>query len=658
VILKTVKNLLARANAEVLSNGSASSSLLGEFLTPALRRQCQHNPVLALQFLKLKRALPAFRSAVMKDAAIQDYLDRVTSPVPARPLPQILCESIRRSLNGVDLDIELRQADPIGAGACLGATRRAGGRSSLLRDDPAVGTFVRIYLERKASQWLAAPSLGLMSSANAAVTAVSRDIARRFKPHDIPSSTVEVVAERGAKLRIVTKNDPDLVALGHRYRSAMLPFLKDMKNVVVSDSLRDPELSAIHFPNAREGGLLIFSGDFSEATDRLSHEAMGFMCRVLKLDPRVVFEGHSVHGKPCTQGAFMGLPSTWSCMLTTLHYAVCLVVDPGHSFRIKGDDIIALWTREQIARFTDLASQIGLVVNNKTAKGPLYGTFCEGDYRLRWTARGAVLERLATFSLRSFLNDEPLAFDQWNLYIRRGVSQKRLAYMQRNFHVKWVAAASRLGVDRYAPAVLGGLGLVPPVRGKRLSLTSMKMLKAFHDGRMAIDLTREAFARGLTSSGQTTTAVDRLLKGIRYTCSGLHQPHLSRMVEVVASHCYRSATVADAITGHLRSSAKPSRYAVLKRQRRFIEVSLRGYSLPPSRETVERAYEICARQSPTLDSLTSTIDRRLASMFEGQEYELFRTLVTTFTGGYQTRLDDPASLPGALCARPGDAGNP
>nr|UIW13850.1 MAG: RNA-dependent RNA polymerase [Rhizoctonia solani narnavirus 7] len=200
-----------------------------------------------------------------------------------------------------------------------------------------------------------------------------------------PLSKVLPIAEQGNKWRIVTKSPFEIVLLGQKvlkshfsvlfkYRGSRHPLVDaDLSFYVKDDNLERK----------------VYSADLSNATDYLSHEAIASACKILRIDEKLV-KSHDYETQFGTKvpkrGTFMGLPPSW-IVLSTTHMAVCYVVDPsGRSFYIKGDDLIAYWTKVQWERYLDLMSKIGFKMNlKKSFISSTRGIFCEKPYKLSGT---------------------------------------------------------------------------------------------------------------------------------------------------------------------------------------------------------------------------------------------------------------------------------
>lgn len=180
--------------------------------------------------------------------------------------------------------------------------------------------------------------------------------------------------------------------------------------------------------------------------------------------------------------------------MSLVHWSCAKVVDPAQNFRIMGDDNIALWSSAQIDEFTRLSAQCGLIVNEKSVKSRYMGTFCEGDYVLsggkryrlhpskgKGNFRRYFLDRLPTFSIRALVEESLVPIEELGHLWRRGVDPRTYALLQAMSHERDVKLAESMGIPKYAPRFLGGLGLVGDP-DRPLDGLSSRMMVALHNG--------------------------------------------------------------------------------------------------------------------------------------------------------------------------------
>jgi hypothetical protein len=265
----------------------------------------------------------------------------------------------------------------------------------------------------------------------------------------------------------------------------------------------DPDSLRIVFRRASANSK-VFSGDFTNATGEITHEFLDLLSEELEIPPDLLHKRFTVDGCPVTSGAFQGMPCSWIVGLQLGHYAIASLVDPDHSFRIKGDDIIALWDDKKITLYCRLTKSVGLLVNDKTIISLTRGTFCEADY----VRSGNTLSRLPTFSIRSFIKDELLSEEQLNSFLRRGVDRETLCMLQRRCHKRWITLARAKNVPLYVSRQFGGLGLLPPDPYAAVDVPTAVIVRSAHNG--TLPMPREATAGVSTYTKQCASFLDKL----------------------------------------------------------------------------------------------------------------------------------------------------
>ncbi|QJT93768.1 RNA-dependent RNA polymerase [Erysiphe necator associated narnavirus 36] len=611
--LLMMKKDLSSIKTMVLQGESIPASRLGWWLPPAVRRSLSPHRgrrfVALMQFLKLSRALPPIRSKVIRQQSLEDYSATVCAIGPHRPVPDSLSVTMRKVLAPLAVPTSSWKGPQIfGPASCLGATRRQGGRSSLLASAKDAVSGYRnpaVNLDKPISDYHQKPGLIPMHRMDYYLGAQNKAANERIqrKLDALPASEALIVPEYGAKLRVVTRSDPDLVSAGHRIRKTYFPVLLRSSNRSTSEPLVS-DLRRIKFSKkAYRRGRLVFSADFTKATDLLSHESIGLACRLLNIDERLVFAGHSVHGQTTQRGAFMGLPASWT-ILSMVHYCVAHTVDPKDNFRIKGDDLIALWPPSLIEEYKTLAMEVGLVVNDKSAVSKNFGTFCEGDYILH----GHVLERVPTHSLRIWARGELPSQDDLYKLIGRGVKRSRLVKLQKLYLKQWKIHCKRFGLDLYAPHQLGGGGLLPPKGSRPVSSRTSRLLKLAHDGRLYVDpLTRiDEY-----ESPQKGSLIDSMMgraQQIRWVLSKEYNPLDVHLLDRALSRVFRIATFSDAIMGNLRSSKPRSWRDRARRISRLASKSLKNdLGGDPIRISYDEAFRLIGRLTPVPASMQEVI---------------------------------------------------
>jgi hypothetical protein len=128
----------------------------------------------------------------------------------------------------------------------------------------------------------------------------------------------------------------------------------------------------------RKGKLVLFSADLSAATDNLSQWAIRSVCGALKI-PYDLVSGGDIDGHPIRRGTLMGIPLSW-VVLSLVHAWACAEMGiPEGSFHLKGDDLVGLWTQEEIDTYsTQLVVMTGMDLNpSKCICDAGFAVFCE-----------------------------------------------------------------------------------------------------------------------------------------------------------------------------------------------------------------------------------------------------------------------------------------
>jgi hypothetical protein len=284
------------------------------------------------------------------------------------------------------------------------------------------------------------------------------------------------IPEQGAKVRIVTKHSAVAVANSHRGRRALWPLLTDKLNVSTAESIADSTLEVLRFPKAKYNSF-VFSADLTAATDNLGWPYIRELCSRLEI-PFSWVSPSTLSGEPVCRGTGMGLPSSWP-VLSIAHYCICRAVDPNHSFRIKGDDLIALWDVEQISHYHRLCEAVGFLINGKkTVSSVFWGTFCEVTYR----RAGRTLYRQRDFSVRALCRGEPMPMEHWRYVASLGIPQKLLYGLHRLACRRWYRLAHKSKVEVYLPPQIGGLGFPPKRTTLMVSPKGSSLHRALHNG--------------------------------------------------------------------------------------------------------------------------------------------------------------------------------
>lgn len=138
----------------------------------------------------------------------------------------------------------------------------------------------------------------------------------------------------------------------------------------------------------------LYSADLSKSTDPISiHTAQHVLRRVCStlsdlpewvdtvIEHAIGPQRIEANGKrlgTTTCGALMGLGPGWTVLTILNAFAAVRAGCSEDSFRVCGDDLIGLWTEEQIAGYNDNIKMLGLESNvKKSFKSATFGVFCE-----------------------------------------------------------------------------------------------------------------------------------------------------------------------------------------------------------------------------------------------------------------------------------------
>ncbi|QJT93741.1 RNA-dependent RNA polymerase [Erysiphe necator associated narnavirus 9] len=432
-----------------------------------------------LQYTKIIRALPLPK--VGKEEALKGQMERMTSSFTLSPDKEVL--SIIRKIP-VPHGGPCLPSDFLSSSSCLESTREEGGRSALLSKAAASVSKLkwkeRTPLIKKVLP--AAWSLDRTFTPQSALMRVEQlpgalaDLYKnRLSAYTLDAEPV-ALKEHGLKWRIVTRHSAGLIAEAQPTRRMLFSILSNSEHIVTSQSLCDPEMGTIEFSSPAEKAI-VFSADLSTATDLLSHEIIDNVCCHFGVNKYHV-RPETISGLPATRGTCMGLPGSWP-VLSLVHYAVCAAVDSKHNFRIKGDDLIALWSQHQIDKYCRLLKTTGMILNHsKTVKSHCYGTFCEVSYRREHNR----LVRLSDFSLRSLVKGIPVSSENWLVYHKYGAPLSKLNKLFRKCHRKHILLAREHKVPLYLPEKVGGLGFPPPNLDRKMSTHESCAVNAVNNG--------------------------------------------------------------------------------------------------------------------------------------------------------------------------------
>jgi hypothetical protein len=319
-----------------------------------------------------------------------------------------------------------------------------------------------------------------------------------------------------------------------------------------------------------------------------------------------VFENLRLRGVVLEKGTPMGMPPGWTC-LSLVHNAVCEVVDHHRLYRLKGDDLIAIWDKEEIALYKRLCLHVGLIVNDKSVLSRSYGTFCEGDYRrVDYDTKSGCcskLVRMPTFSVRAAAEGNPTSYKDWETLLKRGVAKDHYRrFFAQAFRDNLKIARDR-GVDGFMPTHLGGLGWAP-MGPERVKMQSYKKFL------------RAALSGGVTTSvnpsdktGTLATAVAKSFSAVRWGDPN-NMPKIDSMTADSALATYNQLfpriltemSWRDAVTGKTRAQPPNPRFIDSVKEARKLVRKYRKITLRQPRVeghmTYKHAYDVVDRLRP------------------------------------------------------------
>jgi len=143
-----------------------------------------------------------------------------------------------------------------------------------------------------------------------------------------------------------------------------------------------------------DGNLSLYSADFAKSTDPIGNGTSAFVLRSMSkhicvpewVDKAITkvttpqemyFSDKSKHTKMSSCGAFMGLGHGWVVLCILNGWAAWKAGVTPESYRICGDDLIGLWSRESIRRYEQAIVSIGLKLNKAKSFIAKHGVFCE-----------------------------------------------------------------------------------------------------------------------------------------------------------------------------------------------------------------------------------------------------------------------------------------
>jgi len=300
-------------------------------------------------------------------------------------------------------------------------------------------------------------------------------------PFEMESRSVPI-SEWGYKTRVVSCSDPVRTHQSESYRRQLL---KKLQQLPCCRTSSEEDYNALRCDNRDEGPYQVFSADLQSATDNLSHHIIRAFSDELEV-PFELVTGGTIDNCPINTGTLMGIPCSWP-ILSLAHAWACWAMGiPLRSFHLKGDDLIGLWTSEQIQTYQGgIQLLTGMPINlDKSFVAKDRGLFCERSYRLQ---NCTLVEAKQNFSVRFMVDSTPseggfpypLKVRQRTWSLVGKVRWRILSTIARH----WAGYVPRLGGLAYLPISWGGLEAMPHRFGEAAPSLCRKLASAIHDSK-------------------------------------------------------------------------------------------------------------------------------------------------------------------------------
>jgi hypothetical protein len=371
-----------------------------------------------------------------------------------------------------------------------------------------------------------------------------------FGRHFSMKSRAIPVRERGWKVRMVSCSDPIRSLKSEAYRRGLFSKLRKFRPIRTT-LMGEP--THLRFSNVSRGAI-VYSADLSAATDELSHDAIRAVCEATNI-PFDLVTGGTIDGRTMTAGTLMGIPLSWP-FLSIIHYwAIRRMNIPDGTFHLKGDDLIALWSLEEVAFYEHhLPLLTGMKLNaTKTLLGKSHGVFCERFFSRKGDTD--LFHMGSVVSLRPFVSGErdrgfppEIAVTDYLWSLRGRLPWDRIYAFYKAFFLTVDKSYLGLGPLIYLPPYLGGLGVLPKDPDRLVPPLLQRLMSAIHDGRGSEYIralqTSKRYKKGTAEEAIATqmSGVIKTLK-IEYKIQG-HKPgieyYLTHQLELAANwHSYQ-----------------------------------------------------------------------------------------------------------------------
>jgi len=531
------KSTTVECRREALRGGCRSHSFSDGILGRVLPKGYTASSSQLYQLSRLGRALPYPDKATI-DQSLNRWVQLCTDSSDKTLFTADFSDRVLETFQGLASryrrkTVKMAGYDVVGHSACLEFNRKEGGRVTAFVEHAARSSRTgKLNLRRRR-----VPGANSVYEARIGnerkqwvwnyVTPVSRrryePLARKFVEQPLQPSHGLVpvgVPELGNKVRVVTKSPAHLVSVAHSVRKVLYGVLKGIPQVQLGLDGSPPSIPV----GPASSNRLVVSADMSGATDTMYHPWLDLCCSLLGIDPRLTHREMTVNGLPYTRGCPMGLPVSW-LLLSLTHFSIAIVVDPQGRFCIRGDDLIAYWTKVQWETYRLLCEQVGFVLNlSKSFRAKRGGTFCEELYR----HSGSYLRRVGTLPVRLFAQPPekgtaPLLSLASTLetYASMGCSRELIYKCLELTQGPWLRFARSLGVHPALPVAFGGLGFPPREPHRRLPYLVSRKVDAIATGAAV------ASPIFLLNTGRNMVALGKCLSKIHYRVTdNVNCPHL------------------------------------------------------------------------------------------------------------------------------------
>jgi len=223
----------------------------------------------------------------------------------------------------------------------------------------------------------------------------------RTLDEDLPLTAVPVgIPEWGCKTRIASKHPAHEVHISRIIGQNLVQGLK--RTPAARDTLNGRPLQLRNHVKSR-----LYSADLSKATDNIPHKAaeavawgiIHALCLPAKhaLALLRMCQPHETRLGATEKGIHMGLGTSWTILSLLNMWAARH--SPTNSYGICGDDLLGLWTPDQILDYEAQFRSIGVPVNKQKSFYGVRGVFCEQLYEVEITQPGYVARVVPTVKL-------------------------------------------------------------------------------------------------------------------------------------------------------------------------------------------------------------------------------------------------------------------